>query len=123
MDLKKLFVPISSRTGWIRFLGIFLIVYGVLIALSIIGIVVAWIPVWLGLLLIRIADASNSLKISNDSDYASQLLENLGKFFKISGILTLVTLVLSLVFFLIWIPFVIAFVAQPAGPATIFYPG
>ena len=122
MDLKELFVPISSRTGWIRFLGIFLIVYGVLIALSIIGIVIAWIPIWLGLLLTRTADASNSLMISNDSDYASELLENLGKFFKISGIVTVVTLVLSLVSLLIWIPIAVAFVAS--GPTGVWtFPG
>ena len=112
MDLKVLFVPISSRTGWIRFFGIMLIVYGALTALTIVGIVVAWIPIWLGVLLIRTADASKSLMISHDSDYATELLENLGKFFQISGIVTLVFLILYVIAFLIWIPLIIALIAS-----------
>ena len=119
MTLTELFEPISSRSKWMRFLGILLIVYGVFIALSIIGLVVAWIPIWLGLLLVRAADASKNLIITEDADYAVELSENIGKFIKISGIVVLVWLVLTVVTFLVVIPLAIGF-ATGAGVTSSF---
>ena len=119
MTLTELFEPISSRSKWMRFLGILLIVYGVFIALSIIGLVVAWIPIWLGLLLVRAADASKNLIITEDADYAVELSENIGKFIKITGIVALVWLVLAVITILVWIPLVIGFVTG-AGANSVF---
>jgi len=44
-----------KMTGWLKFVGIVTIVSGALAALSVIGIVFAWIPIWLGVLLMQAA--------------------------------------------------------------------
>ncbi len=53
--VRELSAPLASGRGWIKFLGILSIVSGALGALSIIGILWAWLPIWLGVLLFQAA--------------------------------------------------------------------
>ena len=107
MNVNELLEPITTRSLWIRIVGILLIIYAVLQALTIFGLIIAWLPFWLGLLLIRAADASNNLAESEDSDYAYELAEQLGKFFKITGIAWIVILTIAFVMILVTL-FVVA---------------
>ena len=71
-----------------------MIIYGVLTALSIVGIIVAWLPIWMGVLLFQSASA---VERAHQSDDAAALMESLSKlktYFTIMGVLTLIGLVL-----------------------------
>ncbi len=101
MDVRSLSSALYSARGWMKFLGVMMIIYGVLTALSIIGIIVAWLPIWMGVLLFQSAGA---VERAHQSDDAAALMESLGKlktYFTIMGVLTLIGLLLMvLAFFL-----------------------
>lgn len=50
----RLLRDLSERMSfWLKFLGFFAIVAGALMAMTIIGMIVAWIPLWMGVALYR----------------------------------------------------------------------
>lgn len=58
---SELLGPLYAAKGWIMILGVAMIVMGGLQCLSIIGIAVGWLPIWLGILLCQ---ASKSLTLA-----------------------------------------------------------
>lgn len=94
-NVQSLALPIFESKGWIRLLGILAIVYGALICLSIVGIVVAWLPIWMGVLLYQ---ASTSIERAFREGDEAALVECFGKlktFFTIQGVLALIGLVVG----------------------------
>lgn len=94
--IKELSLPIYQAKGWMKLLAVVMIIYGILIALSIIGIIIAWLPIWLGVLLWQAATATETAQVTGRKGL---LLEALGKiklFFIINGVLLLAGLVLGI---------------------------
>lgn len=99
-SIKDLSQPLASGKGWMKFVGIVSIVHGVLIALSIIGIVIAWLPIWMGLLLMKSANAIERAQLSGDADALKESLARLRTYFVVLGVLILVGIVISAVYFM-----------------------
>ncbi|HEY2622286.1 DUF5362 domain-containing protein [Dyella sp. Tek66A03] len=99
-SIKDLSQPLASGKGWMKFVGIVSIVHGVLIALSIIGIVIAWLPIWMGLLLMKSANAIERAQLSGDADALKESLAKLRTYFVVLGVLILVGIVISAVYFM-----------------------
>lgn len=94
MDVRSLSSALHSAKGWMKLVGVMMIIYGVLTALSIVGIIVAWLPIWMGVLLFQSASA---VERAHQSDDAAALMESLSKlktYFTIMGVLTLIGLIL-----------------------------
>jgi hypothetical protein len=53
--IREVGTPLFMGRGWLKFLGVISIIQGVLTAFSIVGILICWIPIWLGILLLRSA--------------------------------------------------------------------
>ncbi|MCE9614098.1 MAG: DUF5362 family protein [Lentisphaerae bacterium] len=85
--------PLYRGKRWIRFVGILSIVGGALYALSIVGIIVAWLPIWMGLLLNAAAKNIEQAYESGDEIAVVTAMEKLRLYFKIMGVLALVGLV------------------------------
>ncbi len=86
MDLKKIAEPLYRARGWMKFLGVLEILTGVVMALSIFGLVYAWLPVWLGVLMLQAAGKANLAYVEEDE---AQLIAALGKiklFFDLKGV-------------------------------------
>ncbi len=64
--LKDLQNSAVNMTGWLKFVGIVTIVSGALAALSVVGIIFAWIPIWLGILLMQAAARAENARISDN---------------------------------------------------------
>ena len=47
MDIRTLSAPLYRVKGWLKFVGVMLIIDGVLLVFTFVGIVVCWIPIWL----------------------------------------------------------------------------
>lgn len=94
--VRELSQPLHSGKGWLTFLGIVSIIYGVFTALSIIGILIAWIPIWLGVLLIQAGNALDAARTSGDPAAMIRAMNKLKTYFIIWGIITLISLLLSL---------------------------
>ncbi len=95
--VTKLAGPLYKAKGWMKFVGVLSIIQGVLSILSIWGIIICWIPIWMGVILCA---ASNHVRIAfetnNDDEFLASM-EKLGTYFRIAGILAIVSLVIGII--------------------------
>lgn len=98
--IKTVSAPIYRGKGWMKLTGIVSLIYGALTALSIIGIIFAWIPIWIGALLVQSANAIEQAYEEENKDSLLTSLEKLRTYFFLIGILTLLGLVVTGLMFL-----------------------
>lgn len=87
----------NNMTGWLKFLGIMNIISGALTALSLWGIIIAWLPIWLGILLLQAGNKISSAQFSNNRGELVQMMDKLRLYFIIQGVLIIVSIVLVIV--------------------------
>jgi len=95
-QIKRLAAPLNEATMWMKLVGVLAIIYGLLGVISIIGIVVAWLPIWMGLLLFQSASRAQTAYASGDE---AALIDSLGKirtYFTITGVITMLGLLLMI---------------------------
>ena len=97
MDAKAVGLPLYLGKRWMKFLGVVLIGIGVLYGLSIIGLIVAWLPVWLGILLFQAANHAEAGYVGDDQRSVLAAQWKVRKFFVVAGVSMLVYLVLMAV--------------------------
>ncbi len=93
---RELIEPLVRGKFWMQLIGVMLIISGVLTALSIIGIIVAWIPIWAGVVLMQAASATQRAYDSGDTLELKYALGRLRVYFTIFGVLLLIYLILML---------------------------
>ena len=71
-----------------------MIIYGGLTALTIIGIIFAWLPIWLGLLLYQAASSAELARTSGEVEALTESVNKLRLYFTIMGIVMLIGVVL-----------------------------
>jgi len=82
-----------DTSGWLKFIGIFFIIYGALICLTIIGIIVAWLPIWMGILLYSAGKKANDAQYTNNPMHLIDMMKKFKTFFIMQGILLIIGLV------------------------------
>jgi len=102
--------PLYESKTWIKLLGAISIVSGVLGVLSVFGIVFAWLPIWLGVLLWQ---SGKAVEAAHETGDAARFLESQSKlktYFLVAGIVSLIgiiLMVLAVLFFgTAWVAFV-----------------
>lgn len=95
--VREISQPLKNTVGWMRFLGIAMIVYGILMALSIVGLVIAWLPIWLGVLMTRSANRVNEAFYQGNQFALTESLRNLGSYFTINGVMLLISIIFIVV--------------------------
>ena len=95
--IKELTIKAQNMTGWMKFLGIITIISGAFGVLSIVGIVFAWIPIWLGVLLIQAGARATNAQITNNPKELVLMLEKLRLYFVIQGILLIIMIVVFII--------------------------
>ncbi|RMA80146.1 DUF5362 family protein [Umboniibacter marinipuniceus] len=98
MDLQALSSPLYSARGWLKFIGVMFIINGVLTALSIFGILIAWVPIWLGILLFQIASAAEQAFLTQSEAEFLKSQTKLKTYFTITGVLMLIGLIFMVLF-------------------------
>lgn len=91
--VQRIGLPIHQSKGWLKLLGVLSIVYGGFMALSIVGLLIAWLPIWMGVMLYQ---SSNLIDQAYTSGDETVLIESLGKlktYFTITGVLALIGLI------------------------------
>jgi hypothetical protein len=114
---EKVITSSKDMNGWIKFLAIFSIAIGALYALSIFGIIIAWIPIWLGILLLKVANSTREVA-DGSVESLGNMFTSLKTFFILTGIFTIISTALSFIWFII---FGIAMVSGILGEAGGFY--
>jgi hypothetical protein len=96
---------LQSGRVWMLLLGWVLIVVGVLEALSIVGLVIAWLLIWTGIVLIQAAERVAEAARSGEAEALLAALSKIRLYFVINGVLVLVGIVLVLIGFLFFASF------------------
>jgi hypothetical protein len=113
--IQELSVPLYQAKGWMKLLGVVMIVHGVLTALSLVGIIVAWLPIWLGVLLFKSAGMVEGAQLSGDKTQMLEGLRKLKTYFVINGVLMLIVLVLIAASFLMFGAGIFALLSESGG--------
>ncbi len=114
---QKITTNCKDMSGWIKFLGIAAIIAGGLYAITIVGIIVAWLPIWMGVVLLKIANSSREI-VDGKAESLGDMFGSLKTFFVLSGVLTII----SIVFSIIWMIFMgIAMISGIMGEGGGFY--
>lgn len=92
--VQALSTPLYQSKGWMKLLAIVFIISGALIALSIIGIIIAWVPIWIGVVLFQAASATEQAYNSGSSDAMLLAQNKLKSYFTIMGVFTLIIVIL-----------------------------
>jgi hypothetical protein len=87
--VRELSVPIYQAKGWLKFLGILSIVGGVVQALSIVGILMAWLPIWMGVLMYQAGSNIEPAAQFGDKFGFYRSMNSLKTYFVLQGVLTL----------------------------------
>ncbi len=98
--IKRGILKLEQSAGWIKFLGIVQLIYGVLTAVTLIGIL--WI--WLGLVLIKVA---NNLRLAREGDDEAfvEASQNLSTFFTVWGVLVVIGIGIAILVVIVWVLF------------------
>ena len=95
MDLKQVALPLYEARGWMKLLGVVMVITGVLTALTIVGIIIAWLPIWLGVLLFQAAGRIETAFATEDEMSLRESLAKLKTFFVIQGVLLLIYIAIA----------------------------
>ena len=93
--------PLYNSKGWIKLIGILMIIYGAIMALSLVGIIIAWLPIWLGVLLLQVSSRIEQAHAIGSKDMMIRAQTSLATFFTIYGVLALIGIIISVVFIII----------------------
>lgn len=97
--VRELSIPLYQCKGWIKLVGVMFIIGGALYALTIVGIIIAWLPIWQGVLLLQSAGAVEQAYQSGNRNAMTRSLLKLKTYFIIMGVLTLIGIIATLLLF------------------------
>ena len=95
--IKEVSIPVYQARGWMKLIGILMIIGGVFYALTIIGIIIAWLPIWMGVVLYQAGSSSEQAYFNGDKYSLLTSLNKLKLYFTIMGITTLISIVLMVI--------------------------
>jgi hypothetical protein len=107
--IKEVSSPIYQARGWMKFLGVLMIIGGVFYALTIVGIIIAWLPIWMGVVLFQAGSSSEQAFFSGDKFSLLKSLNQIKLYFTIMGIMTLIGIVLTVIAVIMFIAGGLAF--------------
>jgi hypothetical protein len=99
VSVSELSAPLATARGWMKFVGIMFIIQGAFTALTIVGIIVAWLPIWIGVLLLQSSTALERAFVADDASALKESLAKLRTYFIIQGVMYLVGMVIMVLYF------------------------
>jgi hypothetical protein len=91
--IREISFPLYNCKGWMKFLGVMSIIGGALQVLTIFGVIIAWLPIWTGILLFQSANAIQQAHETDSKDDMKRSLSKLRTYFIITGVLTLIGII------------------------------
>ncbi len=91
--VQEISVPIYQSRGWMKLLGVVMIVQGIISIFTIIGILFCWLPIWMGVLLFKAASSVEGAQLVGDKVQLLESLRRIKTYFVINGVLMLIVLV------------------------------
>jgi len=100
--VKRLASVLATGSGWMKFLAVLMYIYGGFCVLTISGIIFAWIPIWLGVVLWGGASRATQASYSGSESDLAIALDKVRFFFKLYGILFIVGFVFMMLMFVLF---------------------
>lgn len=97
----KIVDSVSKSKSWMKFLGIVMIIVGALSAITIIGILWAWLYIWLGIILLQASAMANELYSNGSQKVLVEYQRKISTFFQIVGIWTLISILIAIIFIIL----------------------
>ncbi len=97
--LRRLTDEFRRSGGWMKFLGVLSIIQGIMLVFTIWGILICWLPIWIGWILFKAADDAEIASRGAPArllDYAMRI----NRYFTLQGIIALVMIVVVLILLL-----------------------
>lgn len=98
INIQEISAPLLKARLWIMIIGIISIISGIASAFSIIGIVIAWLPIILGVFLIQTSLLLKKVSVNYNAEDFLKSLDKLRIYFTVSAISTIVILTVMLIF-------------------------
>jgi len=105
-------LPLYQSKGWLKLVAVLMIVGGVFYAITIVGIVIAWLPIWMGVLLWQTADNIEQARDSGNVEQFMVAQQKLKTYFTITGVTALVSIILAVLGFLMFGALIVASVRE-----------
>ncbi len=93
--VRDLSGPLYRARDWLRLMGVLMIIAGALYALSLVGIVIAWLPIWMGVLLFKTAASVEQAHQRGEPRALAESQDKLRTYFTIQAVLAIVSVVLA----------------------------
>jgi hypothetical protein len=102
--VRNVSLPIHQAKGWMKLVGVLSILQGVLVVVTTLGLglIFAWLPIWMGVLLMQSASAVERAYASGDEGQLVLSLSKIKTYFIITGVLLLVGLIASVFFIMLF---------------------
>lgn len=84
---------LGARSGWMKFLGVMLIIIGVIYCLTLVGALVGWLPIWMGVVIMKAAESARSAQYRGHQLDLEDALDRVAVFLKLQGVFLLVSLI------------------------------
>lgn len=112
----QLMSPLIECAGWLQFLGWLNIILGILYCMTIVLIVIGWVPIWLGVCLKNAGEAFKRARATGDPDDVYRGNKNLSTAIKIVGVIAIIYLALFCLYLLALVVFFV--IGLAAGVAN-----
>ena len=99
--IKEVSLPIFQSKGWLKLLGVVMIIQGIFTAFTIVGIIICWLPIWLGVILFQAAGAIEGAQFNGNKEHLVLSLQKIKLYFMINGILMLIGIIIGVIFLII----------------------
>lgn len=99
--IKEVSLPLFQSKTWLKVLGVAMIVQGIITALTIVGIIICWLPIWLGAILFQAAGAIENAQQNGSKPHFMVSMSKLRLFFMINGILMLIMIAFVVIAFIV----------------------
>jgi len=99
--IRELSGPLFAAKGWMRLLGVLSIIGGIITVFSLWGIVICWIPIWIGILLMKAASAIELAQHNGDREQFTECLQQFRTYFTLQGVLSLIYIVAGIIGFIV----------------------
>ncbi len=101
--IKEVSAPVFQARGWMKLIGVLSIIVGVLYALTLIGIIFAWLPIWMGVILYQAGSSSEEAYYNGDKYSFLKSMTQLKLYFTIMGITMLICIILTVIMMIVFL--------------------
>ncbi len=87
--------PLYRARKWMKFAGVLSIIQGVIQMISLWGILICWIPIWMGAALLSATNCVTRAYETDSEDEFTTAMQKLATYFRIFGIMALLLLIVA----------------------------